>query len=892
MFGYGCAVWELRQPSLAGLMTRISHELTSLCSARYPLLQRIAVTADGQEPETPPGFIGLLLSVIEANTAQPLCVMLPSRGHVPRLTAVLLGLSRFLRSYDSHLRRIAEQELVRGSNVRVRPNDLVYQYLGVWDEYPDFFRLRTLPKGRQAIADRTLPLKEILRLEPTTRTSPRGSCESFDDVSSVPLDRLLEVTTFGNQALLSNEVLLVDGIDAFRRFADQISLEANAGSHGACVATAISGTITMGQIRVEGRKVGFVKDDGEAFGTGAPLIGITHSMERLAEYCTSAASSPSLVIVNGATRVASMQAFDDVAALQRVVVICDHQEDEAVRDLLNRGCRLWTFSALNMSVSVPSRRQLRAGVFDDMLQRAINAAGLNFESRVCSCPPLEEAARELATVQPDQISDHQSAFARAVRSVWGLINRLSGMGTPPSTDDRKMLILRIAEVEAAIRRESMWIPREAHGTLLMTCAKLREACEPAANLGLAKMDVIDGLLHEPDSGATLVVCHPDQVDELTRHVSASAASVAVCSHHSFPAESLFDRIILTSWLGSYNSLKVVRSYSASRLILAGYAFELGWLRQFARRLRRAPHVAELSGEDKQRVFQHLDGPKLDWAADEPVDPPIPPVDESWPTADSIESLAVRVRKGQPPASAQGADTVAARYMSFAGSSYAYLTANRRVPVATSIVRGEASRTQPVPERKADQLRRGDFVIFQEHGDTQVLRGIADTLLGTKARGLRELASRWRVPLRNSGCSPREFQLRAEGLNESRHILTIRNWFSDEEQIGPGSRDDLALISLVTANRALDAEADEVWKAILTLRGAHVSAGARLHDVLLHKLPSVVGEMEEGGTRVELDDVGSAWIVRVDAIAGEVELRHRSEVNRLLWDDAHSGEEQF
>jgi hypothetical protein len=65
-------------------MTAGSHEPTTVCGARYPLLQRIAVSADGLQAQIPPDFIHLLLSVIEADTPQPLCVMLPSRGHAPR----------------------------------------------------------------------------------------------------------------------------------------------------------------------------------------------------------------------------------------------------------------------------------------------------------------------------------------------------------------------------------------------------------------------------------------------------------------------------------------------------------------------------------------------------------------------------------------------------------------------------------------------------------------------------------------------------------------------------------------------------------------------------------------------------------------------------------------
>jgi hypothetical protein len=60
---------------------------------------------------------------------------------------------------------------------------------------------------------------------------------------------------------------------------------------------------------------------------------------------------------------------------------------------------------------------------------------------------------------------------------------------------------------------------------------------------------------------------------------------------------------------------------------------------------------------------------------------------------------------------------------------------------------------------------------------------------------------------------------------------------------------------------------------------------RLRSVLLQRLPAVLGKVEETGTKIDLDELGSAWVVQVESIAAEHEPRGRSEVNRLLTDES-------
>jgi hypothetical protein len=54
-------------------------------------------------------------------------------------------------------------------------------------------------------------------------------------------------------------------------------------------------------------------------------------------------------------------------------------------------------------------------------------------------------------------------------------------------------------------------------------------------------------------------------------------------------------------------------------------------------------------------------------------------------------------------------------------------------------------------------------------------------------------------------------------------------------------------------------------------------------VLLQKLPACLGEIEEGGTKINIEDVVTAWVVQIEDIGLQFEQFPRSSVNRLLWE---------
>jgi hypothetical protein len=159
---------------------------------RYPLLGRVVVHAIAQEKaEAFPGFFGLFLPALDAKESAPCCFVLPRRGQMARLAAVVFGLSIFRREFNALTIEYANQKFAEGQRVRVLPGKQVFAFGGFWPAQPDKFRLCTL----DGLGSRTFAANNVLRLEPT------------------PL--------FGNLSLFKNRVLCLDEQSQFAEFKER-----------------------------------------------------------------------------------------------------------------------------------------------------------------------------------------------------------------------------------------------------------------------------------------------------------------------------------------------------------------------------------------------------------------------------------------------------------------------------------------------------------------------------------------------------------------------------------------------------------------------------------------------------------------------------------------------
>ena len=319
---------------------------------RYPLLERVVVHSLGEQmAEAFPPFFGLFLATLDDMEAAPCCFVLPRRGQMARLAATVFGLSVFRREFDRLAREYAEQKFSEGQKVRVLPSNHVFKFGGFWSDQPGKFCLCTL----DGMGKRTFPASDVLRLEPTHRVTPRGKLDSQIRVpETTVLDEILGIRMFGNLSLFKNHVVCLDEQIRFREFADQHKLH----TEGLLATLNLDELLPFGWLRDNNKGVGPTFENWSARNPRAePLVAVTSSCERLAAFCCAAPPRTKVVVLNGLRVLSNPQAFDDIAACQRLVLFADHDDEDRMRDLEARGCRFWIFGEREfLSQTVVARR--------------------------------------------------------------------------------------------------------------------------------------------------------------------------------------------------------------------------------------------------------------------------------------------------------------------------------------------------------------------------------------------------------------------------------------------------------------------------------------------------------------------------------------------------------
>lgn len=141
--------------------------------------------------------------------------------------------------------------------------------------------------------------------------------------------------------------------------------------------------------------------------------------------------------------------------------------------------------------------------------------------------------------------------------------------------------------------------------------------------------------------------------------------------------------------------------------------------------------------------------------------------------------------------------------------------------------GERAVCRRVEHRDVEELELGDLIVLTTEGGGDLVRPLADEILGDRAHGYRRHQAEWKRRLRErvdpDGMPSVVAQLRTLG-SVSANPVNLRNWMSDRN-IGPNnlSADFTAILALVSLAEAQN----EYCEAIAAIRGAHKSAGFQL-----------------------------------------------------------------
>lgn len=866
-------VWEMEQ-------------VFQLIRERFPLLQRLLVqglNAD-EAPERLPPFVGMLLAAMETPSERPICFILPRKGDIGRLAVFLHALHKFAKEQPRITREFINANFADGDIVCINPGKHVFRYRGFDSETSDFIKLEALHETGGWRRVRGVDVMN--RLEKAALKKPLGRLNSpIHSLPHEPIDELLGTASYGNQGHIKNAVVLLDSQSGLKDIAGSITLLLDGSTNQT---TPLDRLFPFGQlVQPRARSEGWFLKWRDHTPTGEPLVAVTHSSEFLSNYCLSEPSRSRLIVVNGLSRLRNLQTYDDIATTQNLILFADLDDEEMIQSLGQRGCRFWWLTASEMRTEINSTTSQSIGLIGKVNKWSDNFDQMNIKAAQCEDCDLNDICLNLEKLRTAVYANPDGPLAKLVSRSWRVLNDACAVIGPLDEGERQQRQERVALLRRDLETSRVWLSQEEICALTNVADGLNTVFGLTSSLGVNKSNVLQQLLEKgikADLKCALVARNEGQAARLDEWLQQHgfATSFKAYSPRSLPDGDDFNHLICVSWLGANLMKQIAISLVAPNVTILAYRFEQQWLKQFDRRLKNRPAVSFLASSEKSALLTGTaEFPWPEETAD--IQPALTAPKE--PDIFAFERCLQLARKGVAATPTLAAETVTSRYISFFGESFAFLTETHKVAVATDFISARARPNQQLPERSVEHLKQGDFIVFPKSGDRELIQVVADKLLGEKSVELRATAHLWKDALWGCGISPEAFLRQAKELGHSRQLVTIKSWFSKSTQIGPQTEDDLALVQIITNDNELEHRAKDVWAAIGQLRSAHLSAGARLRDVLLQRLPSVIGKVEENGTEIELGGLGSAWIVQIESIAADSEPRGYIEVNRLLWEDS-------
>ena len=559
----------------AGQMAEIWHELLE----RYPFLERVVVHSLGEEnAEALPLFFGLFLAALDDKEGAPCCFVLPRRGQMARLAAIIFGLSVFRREFNALAREYAEQKFPEGQRVRVHPGKHVFAFGGFWPDQPDKFRLCTL----DGTGSRTFPANDVLRLEPTDLVTPRGRLDTKILVPEItPLDEVLGIPIFGNLSLFKNRVLCLDEQTRFEEFADEHSLQ----KEGLQAVLSVADLLPFGRLR-ENATGGtpIFENWSTRYPRAEPLVAVTSSCERMATFCCAAQKHTKVVVVNGLRVLSNPQAFDDIAKFQRLVLFADHDDEERMKDLEARGCRFWVFGEREFFSTSADALQDKHGLFGSIVHRARNLARLQIQTEQCESESLNTIALKLEELRPEVDAEAETnpngRLGRLAQRLWRMLNEAAGLCCEPSASERDHFTQDLSGLRLELESGAFWLKPETVTKLREVLESFRELFKPGSGLGVNKGTALRRAIIASKSSAlqTAVLARTEsQARSIETWLRSEELKPPIFSLATIPDDATFDRLIVTAWPGGDAFRRLVGKLITGDIVTVSYSFEARWL---------------------------------------------------------------------------------------------------------------------------------------------------------------------------------------------------------------------------------------------------------------------------------------------------------------------------
>ena len=847
-------------------------------SERYPLFAKLTGQFGGN-PEKLPPLVAFICALADSDVRQPICVMLPNSGEIARLTAIMLALHKQNISSTDEALEHHKEELKAGSKVRVLPGGFVYEYLGPHPDYPQFIKLKILNKDGGTC---TIKVEEITRLQPTEASRPLGDGKKdFGAFERSPLDEICETSTGGNTGLVTNEIFLLGYRTSFETTLEASALSCSPSEEP----SSLSNFLPWGKIRSTGSPV--LINPPSAL--GEPLVAVSSDTAAIAAACTLLPPGKGVVVADTITSlVNNLQDYDRITDRQKLLAFCRPQDMDKAQVLRERGALIWEIHPDEAALERDRKNADRNSVFGNLLSSLEVVSNLSFSLSTCRSEIVEKISERLQNAVPHDIeSDDAEHVDALVKPMFGMLNNMAEWVDQPTSEELDILRDRLKKIRIEFSNASVWLSPDHSTPLRDTIEAFDSALNVSPeNLGAVKGEELLSFLDATEEGTStaLITKTPESAQRLSEWLGPNDL-VDVYPIAGVIPDKTYDQIVLLSWPGKHLANRLIDYYLAPQIHVIGYLHECRWFERLVSRFNLDHQRADVPSEVKAKLLSLDENPPpmFSWKTRSVTSNHHTP-DVLLPNADVIFDYEARMREIRPFIVRDGAvETREAKFVRFVGSSSAFFTEWHAIPWLNPLI-GEGSSSRNVPSRYPNEIQTGDYLLFRDGADKDVIRYVAEAEISeAKYQAIRKVADLWRPALEAIAHDPWVIwtKLQEGGLRKGE--AAVRNWVLDPYMIGPGSPQDYEAIAAISPEPQFKRRWKEVWNAVGEIRKLHRRAGHQLSQLLLEELPKHIDEIGIKETSLDLG-FGQVWVVQVEFVANDFEMVPYTAINHLIWDE--------
>jgi hypothetical protein len=832
----------------------------------YELIQKLKYSYAGQHdnahslPLPLKDSLQIISNFFSNNSTNKLCLVFPSKEFSAQWLSIPTVLFLIENDFAHFKGEVFEsyRQYKLGEKL-ILNNIAIVEWVGIKTNGVSF---KTKGTKDSSGAEITIKFSDVIMLQkaPPSRkvlSSLKTVKEALPSRNFTPIEKLLNIDTYGNKEFIKNKICLVSKFKSYDDSIEDIAMN----------------LASMPEYFQSGKI-----DQNGAADINSPLL-ISNNLSTLALYVTLSSSSVSKIIIDGFSTIQERGTdFSDIDVKNiPTILITDLSEIESFETIGNYGFEFFNFTKENLKLDHLANLSPFSS-FEKKLRKYISFKVIK---EICQDAEIEATIKIIHSIEKDESNNDLTSLKISLIQLANLVSRVAQI---PTTEEISVLNSKLNSIDTLFLRCRLWLgdsnkPIEESISLLKSViarfsVKQSEKCSRLKTL------------MSSEHYDYIICTTEEEAKALDYSLPAHIQKPIVISIADVNDKLLSDKplkAILTGWVKSNNINKILSSFLFSELTVLFYHFENKYYNSLQRRNKRYSENIKATINSKG-IRSETDSSKRIGFSDLYSDDEVSEAtsESSFDILD-FEFKLDNAQYSRYTAKGNLIDSIKAKRIVFESDFFIYSTESHKFLVINELIERKVEKAN-LHRRKVESLQTGDMIALIIT-DRDILVELVEKNTNTnELASVKQWTELWKNLLKEYyALVGSDFKKLVEDLRKNdckKHEVTIRTWLQDESRIGPDDDADLISIALLTKSDLLIDNIKRVRDSITKMKGWRHNAS----DFIISKIKAQIHQYADSSVinkQISIEGLGSVFILKVLEISNVWENIDVRYVNKLL-----------